>query len=163
MQRRELFAKILKPVLPNTACVPQEQAKFIAPPYFSGEFDCVDCEAACVTACERELLKFTDSGVKFEIGQKGCNFCEKCAVACEQIGKTSLNLKFPAKIQARTSISVNSCLAWNEVICYNCQDACKFRAIEYLGVFRPIINDRCTNCGDCVVACFKNSIEMEAL
>lgn len=155
LSRRRLFTKILgaKEQAPN----------FIAPPYFCGEFDCVNCHAPCVKACGRELLRFENQRVIFEFKNLGCNFCKDCAIACEKIGKEVLSLKFPAKIEAKVSIDVASCLAWNNTICYNCQDVCKFRAIDFFGVFRPVINERCTGCAQCLEVCFKNSIKMEAL
>ncbi|MCD8213048.1 MAG: 4Fe-4S ferredoxin [Campylobacter sp.] len=137
--------------------------KAVTPPYFSGEFDCMDCQAPCVGACERELLSFEDGKIVFKVKNLGCNFCEACAVACDEVGRKTLGLEFNKFIKAKVSIEINSCLSWNDTICYNCQDACKFRAIEFLGVFRPTINDKCTACGECLSACFKNSLKMEAL
>ncbi len=153
--RRELFNKILG--------AGKTAPKAITPPYFSGEFDCTLCDAPCVGACERELLSFEEDKVVFKVKKLGCNFCEACAVACEQAGRKSLGLNFAKSVNAKVSIEVNSCLAWNDTICYNCQDACKFRAIDFLGVFRPMINERCTGCGECFDVCFKNSLKMEAL
>ncbi|MBE3022428.1 MULTISPECIES: 4Fe-4S dicluster domain-containing protein [Campylobacter] len=158
MQRRALFTKILKPV---TAV--GEQPRFITPPYFSGEFDCEGCDAPCVSVCARELLSFDGQRVIFDVKDRGCNFCKECAIACESVKKSVLDLKFSQNIGAKTAIQVNSCLAWNDVICYNCQDACKYKAIDFLGVFRPMINERCNSCGECINACFKHSIKMESL
>lgn len=157
MQRRELFAKILRPA------APKEQPRAITPPYFSGKFDCAGCSAPCVSACDRELLAFSQDQVSFSVKHKGCNFCKECALACEGIEKEVLSLKFSQNIAAKTSINVGSCLAWNGVICYNCQDVCKYKAIDFFGVFRPTINERCNSCGECISACFKNSISMESL
>ena len=125
IDRRNLFAKFK-----------QREPKLIAPPYFSGEFDCANCPAPCVSSCHRELLEFDGSRVKFNPEKLGCNFCKECAIACESIDKGVLNLAHLAKINATVEINTATCLAWNEVICYNCLDICKFRAIEYLGMFR---------------------------
>ena len=73
VSRRELFTKFLGG---KTA------QKFIAPPYFCGEFNCVDCEAPCVSACDRELLNFENERVNFKFKSLGCNFCKECALAC---------------------------------------------------------------------------------
>ena len=152
--RRELISKILgaKPA-----------PKFINPPFFSGEFDCAGCDASCVSACEKELLSFENERVFFKVKKLGCDFCEECAKACQSNGRRTLNLNSPKSINAKVSINVASCLAWNDTICYNCLDACKFKAVEFLGVFRPIINQNCVSCGECFDVCFKNSLEMEAL
>ena len=147
IDRRNLFAKFK-----------QREPRLIAPPYFSGEFDCINCHAPCVSSCQRELLEFDDGGVKFNQYKLGCNFCKECAIACESIGKSVLNLAYPAKINASVEINTATCLAWNEVICFNCLDICKFRAIEYLGMFRPTVNDSCVGCSECVSVCVNNSV-----
>lgn len=147
IDRRNLFAKFK-----------QREPRLIAPPYFSGEFDCINCHAPCVSSCQRELLEFYDGRVKFNQYKLGCNFCKECAIACESIGKSVLNLAYPAKINASVEINTATCLAWNEVICYNCLDICKFRAIEYLGMFRPTVNDSCVGCSECVSVCVNNSV-----
>lgn len=154
MQRRELFSKFL-----GAKTAP----KFIPPPYFSGEFNCLECEAPCVDSCKRELLEYKSDRVEFRVKELGCNFCKECAIACQSTQREVINLKFDKKIAAKTTIDTGSCLAWNDTICYNCQDVCKFRAIDFFGVFRPIINDKCVNCGECFYVCFKNSISMECL
>ena len=147
IDRRNLFAKFK-----------QREPRLIAPPYFSGEFDCINCHAPCVSSCQRELLEFDDGRVKFNQYKLGCNFCKECAIACESIGKSVLNLAYPAKINASVEINTATCLAWNEVICCNCLDICKFRAIEYLGMFRPTVNDSCVGCSECVSVCVNNSV-----
>lgn len=135
---------------------------FISPPYFNGNFECENCIGECIKSCDKNLLKFDGKKVQFLVNENGCDFCEKCVKACENLGKNTLNLKFGAKILATAEIKINACLAWNSVICYNCFDICKFKAIEYFGVFRPLINQNCVGCGECVGACFKNAINLKA-
>lgn len=147
IDRQNLFAKFR-----------QREPRIIPPPYFSGEFDCVDCHYPCVSSCHRELLEFDGGRIKFIPDKLGCDFCKECAVACESAGKSVLNLSNPAVINANVQINSATCLAWNEVICYNCLDICKFRAIEYLGMFRPTINDKCVGCSECVSVCVNNSV-----
>lgn len=147
INRRELFAKFK-----------QREPESISPPYFSGEFDCVNCPAPCVDSCDRNLLEFDNGRVKFDHNKLGCNFCKECAIACESTGKNVLNLSNLAFINANVEINTATCLAWNGVICYNCLDICKFRAIEYLGMFRPTINDKCVGCSECVSVCVNNSV-----
>ena len=150
LTRRAIFAKL-------TGSEKSEPG-IIAPPFFSGKFECQDCDAPCVTACHSNLLKFENDTVKFETF--GCDFCGDCAKACER-GVLSPNN--PREINAITQISVNDCVAWNGVICYNCQDACRSkRAIEFFGMLRPQINaKKCDNCGVCVSACFANAINLK--
>lgn len=138
-------------------------SKFITPPYFSGKFNCNDCSKPCVKICDKELLSFKDEKIKFEVINQGCNFCEACAQACSESGREVINLKFKKDIAAKAIINVNSCLAWNDVMCYSCFDMCKYNAIEYFGVFRPAVNDRCNGCGECLSSCFKNAIMLKSL
>ncbi|KEA46218.1 4Fe-4S ferredoxin [Campylobacter mucosalis] len=155
MQRRELFAKILKPKadIPNA----------ILPPYFGGKFDCDECDAPCIKACDKGLLSFKNQQIEFAPNARGCDFCEACALACSLKERTTLSLQNEARILAKVSISTSSCLAWNETICYSCMDACRYKAIDFFGVFRPLVNSKCIGCGECVGACFKGSITMERL
>lgn len=154
LSRRELFGRILG----------QKQApKPVSPPYFCGEFDCLDCSAPCVSSCEYGLLSIANGRIYFGFSSKGCNFCKACALACESAGKEVLNLNNPARIEAEVTIDSHSCLAWNDTICYNCQDMCKYRAIDFFGMFRPVINDRCVGCAECLEVCFVNSIKLEGL
>lgn len=130
----------------------------IAPPFFLGKFECQDCEAPCVKACHSNLLKFENDIVKFETF--GCDFCGDCAKACE---RGVLDPELEPCIEAVTQINVNACVAWNGVICYNCQDACRGKkAIEFFGMLRPQIKaDICDNCGFCVSACFVGAINIK--
>lgn len=133
--------------------------KPVNPPYFGGKFNCKDCNALCVASCDRNLLKFNEESVEFVTNEYGCNFCEKCAKACPN-GVLSLENKHT--INAFAKINVNSCLAWNDTICYNCYDVCKYGAIEYFGVFRPSINKSCVGCGECLGSCFIKAVNLVA-
>ena len=134
----------------------------IYPPYFSGKFECLECDAKpCIAICERNLLEFNGEFVEFKTNNYGCNFCKKCALSCENAGKNSLNLKFDKSINAKATININSCLSWNETVCYNCGDACKFNAIDFFGIFKPTINSNCIGCGECVGVCFVKSVSLK--
>lgn len=63
------------------------------------------------------------------------------------------------KIQ-KIQINTHKCLAWNGIICSSCADVCHARAIEFLGLYRPIINEKCDNCNDCLTSCFKGAINV---
>lgn len=148
LSKRMVFGKILG----------KQKPKIITPPYFGGVFDCLECSGLCAQVCHRDLLSLEDGVVKFDTKKSGCDFCEECAKICPNGVLSPLN---QAIIDAKTTINVNACLAWNDVICYNCFDICKFKAIDYLGVFRPMINEKCVNCTECVSVCFKNAICIE--
>lgn len=65
----------------------------------------------------------------------------------------------PAKAQ-KLQINTTTCLAWNDVVCSSCADVCHARAIEFLGLFRPVINEKCDNCNECISSCFKGAINV---
>lgn len=134
-----------------------KEATVITPPYFGGEFNCLSCSGLCVDACHLDLLSLENGIVKFDSNKRGCDFCEQCAIVCPN---SVLNLENGAFINAKTSINSNECIAWDGVICYNCQDICKFNAITYFGMFRPVINDKCVNCAQCVSACHASAITL---
>ena len=60
----------------------------------------------------------------------------------------------------KLQINTATCLAWNNVVCSNCADVCHARAIEFLGLFRPVINEKCDNCNECISSCFKGAINV---
>lgn len=51
------------------------------------------------------------------------------------------------------------CLAWNQTMCYSCKEACREDAIQFNGLFKPVIlEEKCTYCGDCTLVCPVGSI-----
>ena len=68
------------------------------------------------------------------------------------------------KVDAKFNIDINSCLAWNGVMCSSCKDMCNENAISFLGVFRPTIDMlKCTGCGFCYGVCPPYSIKFSAI
>lgn len=57
-------------------------------------------------------------------------------------------------------INTATCLAWNDIVCSSCADVCHAKAIEFLGFFRPVINQKCDNCNECISSCFKGAINV---
>ncbi|MDD0847279.1 hypothetical protein PTQ35_00435 [Campylobacter sp. 46490-21] len=62
--------------------------------------------------------------------------------------------------EQKLQINTATCLAWNDVVCSSCADVCHARAIEFLGLFRPVINEKCDNCNECISSCFKGAINV---
>ena len=114
---------------------------------------CIDCvEKPCVGACEEDIIKIDGEKIPFLSFEKnGCTFCEECANVCPH---EVLILNENRLIKAKFNIDINSCLAWNSVMCSSCRDVCFENAISFLGVFRPTIDmDICTSCGFCYGVC----------
>ncbi len=127
----------------------------LRPPYSYEHSDfekkCITCsEKSCVNACEESIIEIKDDLPFISFKQSGCTYCKECALACE---KDVLHVETPHQIKALFTINTTKCLAWNDVICSSCKDACIDDAIEFFGLFRPLINEKCTSCGFCVSPC----------
>ncbi|WP_458701260.1 4Fe-4S binding protein [Sulfurospirillum sp. 1307] len=157
--KREAFASLSK------RFKKKESNKITRPPYNDDItlFDkyCPTCEdTPCVSICQEDIIKiYEDKTVYIDFKEGGCTFCEECAKACPN---GVLNLENSESIEAKFSINVNSCLAWQNVVCSSCRDVCYDDAIEFFGLFRPIINlEKCTSCGFCYNVCPPYSIMID--
>jgi len=139
----------------------EEIISLIRPPYSKGgDFSlCRDCEGSCVTACEEGIIKrYKDGSPYIAFNYRGCTFCEKCAEACEY---GVLDKSRPAKIELSIKINQQKCLAWNGVLCFACKDPCLDNAIQFEGMFNPIINtEKCSGCGFCLSVCPQSAIDI---
>lgn len=163
--KREVFTSLVSRFKKSK----DEKSLLIRPPYNEEitlfHKHCPDCiDTPCVNVCKEEIIKIDNENIPYlNFKENGCTFCEECAKICpNEVLKLSDESK--TKINAKFSIDVNSCLAWNEVMCSSCRDACYEDAITFLGVFRPTINmDKCTACGFCYGVCPVYSIKFEFL
>ncbi|GAB6074606.1 4Fe-4S dicluster domain-containing protein [Nautilia lithotrophica] len=139
---------------------------FIYPPYFNKKEDftkCNECESKdCLIACNEKIIKIIDEKPTLDFTNSGCTFCDECAHACKY-GVLSIPYK-KNKINAEMIINPKKCIAWNQTICFSCQDICEEFAIIYKGMFNPVIDlDKCTACGFCISVCPTNAIETKIL
>lgn len=125
------------------------------PPFFDPQKAdiCKECETSpCVSSCEEGIIK--KEGGKppvLDFSNRGCSFCPSCAFSCE---KGVFAIDNSAKINALVEIDPLKCLAYNGVICKSCFDPCHERAIDFSGLFYPIINaEKCSACGFCIGVC----------
>lgn len=160
MERRELFSSL-------TSSFKKEEKKesAIRPPYYSDEnaFDeqCINCESLCANVCEVNIINIASDKTPFlDFSQSGCTYCDECANACEY---DVLKLEDKRNINAKISIDILSCLSWNQTMCFSCKDPCLDDAIDFLAMFRPEINDKCTSCGFCAKVCPSNAIKIEVI
>ncbi len=160
MERRELFSS-----LASSFSKKEKQEKILRPPYYSIKEDdslfltnCINCEGLCGTVCEENIIIIQeDSTPKLDFTNSGCTYCNKCAEACPN---EVLNLKYKKLIDVKFEIDVLSCISWNKTMCFSCKDPCIDNAIDFLAMFRPSINDKCTSCGFCVKVCPTNAIKI---
>lgn len=157
MKRRELFSSLASSFNKN-----EKQEKILRPPYFEDEnlflSNCIDCDGICSTVCEENIIVMQDDCTpKLDLQISGCTYCDECANACP---KEVLNIEYKKNIDAKIEIDVLSCLSWNQVMCFSCKDPCVDDAIDFLAMFRPSINDKCTSCGYCIKTCPVGAIKI---
>lgn len=160
MQRRELFTSFATRLKKNKAVC-------LRPPYFQDitlfDTECPSCtQKPCVSLCQEEIIFVNENGspcLSFE--KSGCTYCDKCAQACDN---EVLKVEYKKIIEAKVTISTQTCLAWNETICSSCMDICDERAISFFGMFRPMVNiEKCTSCGFCYGVCPTNAVEIKGV
>jgi ferredoxin-type protein NapF len=119
---------------------------------------CPECNGDCEKVCEEGVIKIIDETPHLDFSNSGCTYCEECVNVCE---KNVLNFENEQKIQSKVELNILSCVAWQNVICSSCRDACLDNAIQFLGMFRPEINyEKCTNCGFCISTCPTQAISL---
>ncbi len=138
---------------------------FIFPPYYEKKEDflkCIECDNKdCLAACEEGIIKIENEMPVLDFTKSGCTFCDECAISCpNDVLKVENRL---AKI-AEMIIDPKKCIAWNQTICFSCQDICEESAIIYKGMFNPVIDlEKCTGCGFCINVCPTFAIETKAI
>ena len=157
MNRRDLFSF-------GTKFFKNEEKKpfVVLPPYLKDIHKLTLCETCeeknCINSCETNIIFGDANGKPFlDFLNGGCTYCDKCLEACDKNVLEDNTIKIKAKLE----IEILSCLAWNQTMCFSCKDRCLDNAINFIGLFRPIINqDICTNCGFCYNVCPINAIKI---
>jgi ferredoxin-type protein NapF len=157
MERRELFSSLVSSFKKD-----EKQEKIIRPPYYKDEniffTNCKDCEGLCATACQENIIFIQeDFTPKLDFTSRGCTYCDECAKVCPN---EVLNLENKKRISAKIEIDILACLSWNKTMCFSCKDPCLDNAIDFLAMFRPSINDKCTSCGFCIKSCPTSAIKI---
>jgi ferredoxin-type protein NapF len=135
----------------------QEEWRPIRPPYNEDislfQKECTLCETKpCITACDEEIIKTANDGTVYvDFSKRGCTYCEACSDICDR--NVLVSYKSTDFIQADLKLDMTKCMAWHGVICSACRDVCYDRAITFLGMLRPEINENCTSCGFCIGVC----------
>jgi ferredoxin-type protein NapF len=138
---------------------------FLYPPYFEKKEDflkCIECKTKdCIKVCEENIIVLNNDIPTLNFTNSGCTFCDECAKACKLDVLTIENKK---NINAEMIINPQKCLAWNNTICFSCQDICDQSAIIYKGMFNPIIDlEKCNGCGFCISVCPADAIEIKVI
>lgn len=122
--------------------------------------ECEICQKPCANECPQKIISLKSDKIYLDFSQSGCTFCGICSDICKEKGR---NLNFGLKILAKISINPIKCLSFNQTLCFSCQDVCNDKAIDFLGLFRPMINQNCTKCGFCVSVCPTNAVELKGI
>lgn len=132
----------------------RQKGEILRAPYWKDLEDfalCSTCkDTPCINACEEGIIHLKDGTPVISFKNSGCTYCDECAKVC---GMGVLFVEEKRQIGAIFSINTTKCLAWNDVVCSSCKDGCWENAIEFFGLFRPMVNDKCTSCGFCVAPC----------
>lgn len=159
MKRRELFSSLASSFVKKD----ERQEIIIRPPYYNDQSDfinsCLTCNSECANVCETNIIKILeDSTPKLDFSNSGCTYCDECAKACPT---DVLNVENKKNIDVKISIDIIKCLSWNQTMCFSCKDPCLDEAIDFIAMFRPEINDKCTSCGFCIKVCPTNAIKID--
>jgi len=156
VKRREFFSSL------SQAFKKEEKDMEVYPPYFKDKTDFEKCKSCddkrCKDICEERIIFIVDGKPVLDFSKSGCTFCDECALACGDVLKVEHKRRLPA-----LEIDMIECLAWHSTICSSCKDVCLDEAIEFLGLFKPQINDRCTGCGFCVGVCPTNALKYKEI
>jgi len=155
--RRDFFRSFAKPFVKE-----EDKIQILRPPYFENESDfssCIECEKKdCKIACDNETKIITileDGTPSINFSSSGCTYCDECANACTA---DILKVENKKDIDTKIQIDMLKCLGWNDTMCFSCKDPCLDNAIDFAGLFKPEISDKCTSCGYCISYCPTNAI-----
>jgi len=156
MDRRELFSSIF------SSNKKEKQEIILRPPYYknidSFSKECISCEdKPCIASCPEKIIILSEDGTpKLSFGESGCTYCDECAINCP---KDVLNVENKQLINVTVEINMFGCVSWRDTMCFSCKDPCLEDAIEFLGIYKPTINnEKCTSCGFCVSRCPTDAI-----
>lgn len=124
---------------------------------------CTRC-GECVKACPTNILVGVRGYPEVEFARGECTFCARCRDVCAPKALLQHENQPPWRLKARVG---KTCLAYRDVVCRSCGDACAPGAIRFSprigGAALPeILADRCTGCGACVSTCPAGAVTMAA-
>ncbi|MDH5681007.1 MAG: 4Fe-4S binding protein [Spirochaetota bacterium] len=160
INRREFFQRLSPKGFSHKAVA----ETLIRPPYCGDHrlFTelCPKCpDRPCQSACGESIIAFHKDNTPFlNLVGSGCTFCRDCLTACERDVLTRPDLN---RLNATAQIAIETCLAWNQVVCDGCRDVCDSNAISYKALWSPEINSElCAGCGHCLRGCPVSAIQL---
>lgn len=124
--------------------------------------NCILCSSKeCAEVCQESIIIILDDETpSLDFSKSGCTYCDLCAISCS--GEV-LKIEDKKQIEVKIEIDILTCLSWQNTMCFSCKDPCLDNAIEFLGMFRPSIQNSCTSCGFCIKVCPTNAIKVKNL
>ena len=121
---------------------------------------CTRC-GDCVPACPTRIVVIVGGYPTVDFSRGECTFCGACVDACKP-GALCKSEAPPWRIQAQIG---SNCMAFKDVVCRTCGDACTPAAIRFRprlgGAAVPEVDaGRCTGCGACLAPCPANAITL---
>lgn len=169
LSRRQFFSLNLEATVGflGNFFVPQLELdrEFFRPPGTSSELDflttCNRC-GLCKDSCPENIIKLfsLSQGARLanspyiDPNESPCTFCKKCIDICPT---GALHEQASNRI-GYAKINIPNCIAYKEVMCAYCVDACPQSDAIYLQNGKPMINkEKCSGCGLCVSSCITDT------
>lgn len=161
MDRRELFG-FLSSSVKEVVRESKTESIVVRPPYYydvnAFDTECQTCQSECAAVCQEQIIVIGDDKRPYlDFSQRGCTYCDECAVACPS---NVLLVENKNKIDVAIVINQERCLSWQGVMCFSCKDPCLENAIDFKAMFMPEINEKCTSCGFCIGRCPAEAIDI---
>ena len=144
----------------------EKEREKIRPPYCDDislfQSYCTECDLKpCVDICEQEIIRIDKDGVPYLVfDERGCTFCGECANVCKEEFLKNSSPNMLAKVE----IDILKCLSWNKTMCFSCKEPCLYDAINFIGMFRPMLDEsKCTRCGYCIGVCPTQAITIKGV
>jgi ferredoxin-type protein NapF len=127
---------------------------------------CTAC-GECVRACPQKILVAVRGLPVVDFARGACTFCGACVEACRPGALSAAERaegRAPWRLRARIGAS---CVAYRNVSCQICLEACEVRAIRLesrvgAAALPDVLTGICTGCGACVAPCPTHAITLTA-
>lgn len=116
----------------------------------------------CAPVCPTKIIVVERDYPVVDFTRGECTFCAACVAACRTGALAANGDAPPWRLQA---LIATTCMAFGNVVCRSCGDACLAAAIRFRprlgGAAVPEVDgEKCTGCGACVAPCPAKAITL---